>query len=264
MGMTTRAALRRQGEALRTELFGAAEGTAALAAPVAGFGELMAELVYGSIWSRPGLSRQDRMACTLAALCAIQDLGQLRQHVAAALGLGLEPRAILEILIQVGIYRGFAATESALEAALEVFAARGITAPLPAGDRDDPLEALTVRGREMQARLHDARRDEAHASPDNPVTGTIYPLVVQYCYGEIWDRPGLALRTRGLCAVAAFAALDHEPLLRKFALSVLNLGLSQAEVVEAVVQTGPYAGFAFMLKGLSAVGEVFAGTARPS
>src|SRR5688572_12414402 len=94
-GMTTRAALRRQGEVLRAELFDGAGGTAALAAPATGFDALMAELVYGSVWSRPGLSRQDRMACTLAALCAIQDLGQLRRHVAAALGLGLEPRAIL-------------------------------------------------------------------------------------------------------------------------------------------------------------------------
>jgi hypothetical protein len=31
-------------------------------------------------------------------------------------------------------------------------------------------------------------------------------------------------------------------------------------VIEAVVQIGPYAGFAFMLKGLTAVGDAFGAT----
>jgi alkylhydroperoxidase/carboxymuconolactone decarboxylase family protein YurZ len=223
---------------------------------MAGFADLMSELVYGSIWSRPGLSKQDRMACTLAVLCSMQNLEQLRRHIGAALHLGIEPRAIVEILIQVGIYRGFAASESAMEVAAQVFAERGVEAADDKG-RYDPLEVLTARGRQLQATLHDVRKDSAHASPNNPVTSSVYPLVVQYCYGEIWDRPGLDLRIRGLCAVAAFAALDHEPLLRKFAISALNVGASKAEVVEAVVQVGPYSGFAFMLKGMSAVAEVF-------
>ncbi len=254
--MTTREELRRRGEALAGELFGA--GEASLALPASGFGPLMAELVHGSIWTRPGLGTADRMACTLAALTAMQNLTQLRRHVAAALRVGLDARAVTEILLQVGIYRGFAASESALEVALEVFAAQGIDPVTIANDdRADPLEALTARGRGLQAALHGDRKDEAHAAPDNPVTGSIYPLVVQYCYGEIWDRPGLDNRLRALVAVAAFAALDHETLLRKFALSALNMGATRPEVIEAVVQIGPYAGFAFMLKGLSAVDAAF-------
>ena len=51
--MTTRAELRRRGDDLRSDLFGAQDGDTALANPAAGFGELMSELVYGSIWSRP-------------------------------------------------------------------------------------------------------------------------------------------------------------------------------------------------------------------
>jgi 4-carboxymuconolactone decarboxylase len=251
--MTTRPELRQRGDALRTQLFGTAE--AALANPAAGFRELMSELVYGSLWSRPGLSLQDRMACTLAALVAVQNWQQLRRHVGAALNIGLESRAIVEILIQDGIYRGFAASETALEVTLEVLAERGIT--LPTMERLDPLEVLTAQGKAVQAALHAERKDAGHASPANPVTSSVYPLIVQYCYGEIWDRPGLERRLRALCAVAAFAALDHEPLLRKFSLSALNVGASRAEVVEAVIQIGPYSGFAFTLKGLAAVSDEF-------
>ena len=252
--MTTRDGLRQAGDTLRAELFG--DGEAALANPVAGFRELMSELVYGSLWTRPGLGLPDRMACTLSALLAVQNWQQLRRHVAAALNIGMAPLAIVEILLQDGIYRGFAASETALEMAQQVFAERGIV--MPAVERLDPLEVLAAQGRAVQAALHAERKDGGHASPANPITSSIYPLIVQYCYGEIWERPGLERRVRALCAVAAFAALDHEPLLRKFALSALNVGASKTEVVEAVVQIGPYSGFAFTLKGLSAVSEVFA------
>jgi 4-carboxymuconolactone decarboxylase len=253
----TREELRRRGEALAGEIFGGRDGATALANPALGFGPLMAEPVYGSVWTRPGLEARDRMARTLAALTALQAWPQLRRHAPAAVRLGLEPCAVLEVLIQTGIYRGFAAAETAVEAALEAFRAHGIAVPdLP--ERTDPLEALTARGREVQAALHGARKDLGHASPANPVTSTIYPLAVQYCYGEIWDRPGLDRRLRALVAVAAFAALDHEPLLAKFALSALNVGATRAEVTEAIVQIGPYAGFAFTLKGLNAASESFA------
>jgi len=258
--LTTRDETRRRGETIRNELFAtdapSALANPALANPALGFDTLMAELVYANVWARPGLSRPDRMACTLAVLCAMQNLSQLRRHIAAALDLGLAPRAVVEILIQTGIYRGFAASESALETALEVFAERGVVLDVDP-PRTDPLETLSERGRELQAALHGDRRNHGHASPDNPVTSAVYPLVVQYAYGEIWDRPGLDRRIRALCAVACFAALNHDILLDKFALSALNVGATRTEVIEAIIQSGPYGGFAFMLKALGIVSEAF-------
>lgn len=254
--MSSRAALRERGEKVRREIFGSEARHAALAAPVAGFPDLMAELVYGSIWARPGLSRQERMACALAALCALQNPGALEKHCRAALEIGLEPRAIVEIVVQTGIYRGFAATEAALEVAARVFRERGIAleATEPASATLDELAAL---GREVQTSLHRERSDEGHADPANLATGSIYPLIVQFCYGAIWSRPGLDRRMRALVAVAAFTVLGRDLLLRKFALSALNVGATRSEVIEAVVQTGPYGGFAFMLSGLGAVADAF-------
>ncbi|HEX9329900.1 MAG TPA: carboxymuconolactone decarboxylase family protein, partial [Reyranella sp.] len=96
--MTTRASLRGKGEAMRRRLFGDDDGAPAF------LGTLNTEAVYGAIWSRPGLALEDRMVCALAALGAVQRLKKLRRHVAAAVDLGLSPRAIVEILIQIGIY----------------------------------------------------------------------------------------------------------------------------------------------------------------
>src|SRR3546814_11665227 len=90
------------------------------------------------------------MAVTIGVLCAMQNQVQLRRHVGAALDLGLAPRAVVEILVQTGIYRGFAASESAIETALAVFAERGITIAVDP-PRTDPLAVLTARGRGLQA-----------------------------------------------------------------------------------------------------------------
>jgi hypothetical protein len=44
------------------------------------------------------------MLCTLAALATVQRLPALRRDVVAALEIGLSPRTIQEVCIQIGIY----------------------------------------------------------------------------------------------------------------------------------------------------------------
>jgi 4-carboxymuconolactone decarboxylase len=255
--MTTRETLRQQGEAMRARLFGHDAVAAERGDSAPGFRQLMSEAVYGGIWSRPGLALADRMICTLAALGAVQRLPQLRRHVVAALNIGLGARPIQEVLIQIGIYAGFAASEEALEVARSAFAEHGTALPAETA-RDDSLEALSARGRELLQDLHGDRAHQGYAAADNPVTGALYPMAVQYGYGEIWFRPGLERRQRALCAVAGFTALKLEGQVKKFGESALNVGLSRTEVIEAVIQTAPFSGFAPALNALAALGDVLA------
>lgn len=245
--MTTRASLREQGEAIRQSLFGDDDGAPAF------MRTLNTEASYGAIWSRPGLVLQDRMICALAALAAVQRLPKLRRHVGAALQLGLTPRAIVEVLIQIGIYAGFAASEEAVEVAAAEFAARQVAMP-EESERTDSLEALTDRGRKLMEQLHGDRAQQGYAAPGNAVTGALYPLAIQYGYGEIWFRPGLDVRQRALVAVAAFTALKLGQV-QKFGESALNLGLSRTEVIEAIIQTAPLSGFAPALNALGLLSE---------
>src|SRR3954471_13536478 len=198
--MTTRTALGQQGEALRQRLFGDDDGAPAF------MRTLNTEASYGAIWSRPGLAIEDRMVCALAALAAVQRLPKLRRHVGAALDLGLTPRGIVEVLIQIGIYAGFAASEEAVDVAAAECAARQIAMPEELA-RTGSLEVLSERGRKLMEQLHGDRAGHGYAAPANTVTGALYPLAIQYGYGEIWFRPGLDLRQRALVAVAAFTAL---------------------------------------------------------
>jgi 4-carboxymuconolactone decarboxylase len=241
--MSTRAELRQSGEAMRQSLFGDDDGAPAIMRTVND------EAAYAAVWSRPGLAFQDRMICALAALGGVQRLRKLRRHVAAALDLGLSPRSIVEVFIQVGIYAGFAASEEAIEAAGTVFADRGIAMPQETA-REDSLEALSERGRDLMQQLHGDRATQGYAAPDNAAAGALYPLAIQYGYGEIWFRPGLDFRQRALVAVAAFTALKLDSQVAKFGQSALNMGLSRTEVIEAVIQTAPLSGFAPALNAL--------------
>src|ERR1700676_5052307 len=108
MRMTSRSDLQQKGKAMQTDLFGRETAERPWRdLDDTGLEQLMSEAVYASIWTRPGLSLSDRMICTLTALCCVQYLTQLRQHVAAALNIGIAPQAITEICIQCGIYAGF-------------------------------------------------------------------------------------------------------------------------------------------------------------
>ncbi len=250
--MTDRASLRAQGEAMRRRLFGDGDDGAP-----ANMRTLYTEAVYGAIWSRPGLALEDRMICALAAFAAVQRLPRLGRHVGAALDLGLSARSIVEILVQIGIYAGFAASEEAIAAAGTVFTERGIAMPDETA-RDDSLEALNARGRALMQQLHGERATGGYAAPDNKVTGALYPLAIQYGYGEIWFRPGLDLRQRALVAVAGFTALRLDGQVKKFGQSALNMGLSRTEVIEAVIQTAPLTGFAPALNALGGLSEALA------
>jgi 4-carboxymuconolactone decarboxylase len=195
------------------------------------------------------------MVCTLAALASLQRHTALRRYVGAALNIGLDARAIQEVLIQIGIYAGFTASEEALDTAAAVFKTRGVKVPAQAS-RDDALETLMTRGAELLKALHREGGGKGYAAPDNTVTGALYPVAIQYGYGEIWFRPGLDQRQRVLCSVASFTALRLEAQTRKFGQAALNLGASRGEVIEAVIQTAPFSGFAPALNALAVLSEV--------
>ncbi len=245
----SRDALRERGKAVAARL-----GLGATGSPIPGVDELMAELVHGGVWARPNLALPDRALCTLSVLSVLQRLAALKPMVEAALALGLTPRNIFEVFVQVGLYAGFVTTDVSSALAQQVFQSRGLSVP-PEPRRTDSDQDLDRKGRELMAGLHGERAREGYAAPGNTTTGELYPMAIRYGYGELWSRPGLDRRQRMLCALAAFTAMGLESQLRKFAKSTRNVGLSREEVIEAVIQTAPYGGFPRALNGLTIVGE---------
>ena len=113
--------LRQQGQDIAGRL-----GLEALSSPMPGFDDLMAEAVHGGVWGRPNLALADRAICSLAVLSILQRLAALKPMIGAALNLGLTPRNVVEVFVQVGLYAGFVTTEASAALAQEVFSARGL------------------------------------------------------------------------------------------------------------------------------------------
>ncbi len=120
--------LYQRGAARREELMGPASGDRP--GPVTqaerDFNRLSAEYYWGSVWSRPGLELAERSICTLACLTALGREGPLRSHIAGALHVGLSPEEIVEVFIHVCFYGGIPFTRAAIDAANEIFRARGL------------------------------------------------------------------------------------------------------------------------------------------
>lgn len=85
----------------------------------------------------------------------------------------------------------------------------------------------------------------------------------EFPFGDIYSRPGLDLRSREIATIAALAALGHAtPQLKVHIRAGLNVGLTQEEIIEILMQMAIYAGFPAALNGLFAAREVF--TAAPA
>ena len=220
-----------------------------------GLDKLTEEMVFGSVWARPHLALEDRMLAVLSALMSQQRLPQLKRYISGALNIGMPARTIQEIFVHCSLYNGFPATpERADHGAGGPLPMPGVTVP----DVDIPeldADAMMALGVETMITLHGDRAQQSYASPDNPVTGMLYPTAIAYGYGEIWSRPDLDFRQRAICAVAAFTAIDHLPQVVKFGQAAMNVGLTKQQVIETIIQTGPYAGFPRSLTALAAFGD---------
>jgi 4-carboxymuconolactone decarboxylase len=249
--MTAREDLRRTGAEMKRRL-GLADATGLEVLP--GLANLTDEVVFGRVWSRPGLPLEERMLATLSALTSRQHLPQLAGFVSAALHIGMNPRLIQEVMLHCAMYSGMPTAENSLEVVSKVLAERGL--PQPEADLEEAdLDELSRMGEETMRALHGERAESGYAAPTSAAR-EIYGTAIQYLYGEVWNRPGISRRQRMICSVAAFTATQMAAQQRKFFRSAQNVGLSRTEILEIIIQTGPYSGFPPALNAITIAEEV--------
>ncbi len=89
------------------------------------FQDYITRAVWGSVWSRDRLDRRTRSCVTLAVLTALHCHGELAMHVRAAIGNGLTPEEISEVLLHTGVYAGVPAANEAYRIASRTLAELG-------------------------------------------------------------------------------------------------------------------------------------------
>ena len=95
------------------------------------FQDLITRYAWGTIWTRPGLSRHTRSLLTLVMLIALNRGDEFKLHVRAAANNGVTPDEIKESILQAAVYCGVPAANTAFHLAQEVLRETGAIATDP-------------------------------------------------------------------------------------------------------------------------------------
>ncbi len=85
------------------------------------FQQLVTEYCWGTVWSRPGLSKEIRSLVNLSMLTALNRPDELMLHVRGALRNGCTKEEIVEVFLQTAIYCGVPAAVESFKIAQKVF-----------------------------------------------------------------------------------------------------------------------------------------------
>ncbi|MBN8941810.1 MAG: 4-carboxymuconolactone decarboxylase [Rhizobiales bacterium] len=90
------------------------------------FQDLITRYAWGEIWTRPGLDRKTRSYLVLAMTASMGRWEEFRLHCRASFANGVTTEEIKEVVLQIAIYAGVPAANTAVKEAKEVFAEMGI------------------------------------------------------------------------------------------------------------------------------------------
>lgn len=82
-------------------------------------------------------------------------------------------------------------------------------------------------------------------------------LVTQYCWGDVWNRPGLERKTRSFLNLAMITALNRPHELKLHVRGAINNGLTKEEVKEVFLQAAIYCGVPAAIDSFRVAAEVF-------
>jgi 4-carboxymuconolactone decarboxylase len=201
----------------------------------------------GEVMAREGLTpRMTSLLC--AAMFAVSGRREaLPAQIRSALRVGVTPEELVELFIQVSVYAGFPAAINAVNALSQVLSEPQRDLPaIPETTETETAAERRERGLRTMAKTS-AADGEKVARGFNDLAPDLGRLLLEHVYGEVFSRPGLDLKTRELCAVAALAAMGssatEEPL-QVHIRAAARAGASRAEIEEVLLNLEPYAGFA--------------------
>jgi 4-carboxymuconolactone decarboxylase len=201
------------------------------------------ECLYGSLWSRPGLEIRYRAMATLTVAAIQLVTPQLRAHVRNALNLGVTPEEMIEIYMMIAFYGGISAAYNALAITREVFEEQGLHVTLP--ETFDPTMAPETLYTQGIAKHQELMPDVFgyHPTEPTPEEHALDVLMQEYLWGAVWTRPGLDMKSRIICALAAMVVRGQFDLsVRRMIEGALRYGLSKTEIMEVAMQLVFYVG----------------------
>ena len=120
------------------------------------------------------------------------------------------------------------------------------------------LDALYARGLATRREVLGADYvDRAIAGADDS-SRALQQMVTTWCWGDVWNRPGLDRRTRSLLNLAMLTVLNRPHELKLHVKGALNNGVTREEIREVFLHAGVYGGVPAAVDAFRQAREVFA------
>jgi len=100
-----------------------------------------------------------------------------------------------------------------------------------------------------------ARMIEADALAD--IAPDLRKMIIEFAYGDVYSRPGLDAKSRALVVITSVVTQGAAPQTKTHIKRGLHVGLTQTEIVEALLQLVPYIGFPRVQNALTIAQQVF-------
>ncbi|MGN7397652.1 carboxymuconolactone decarboxylase family protein [Peribacillus frigoritolerans] len=235
------------------QLFG--EGITAAHATDPDFQDILSHFIFGEVFYQGNLDDKMRELITLVVLATNQTLPQLNAHVHAALNVGLTSVEIKEAVYQCAPYIGFPKTLNAINEVNEVFKAKNIALPIESQKTIDE-ENRFDKGLAVQVKIFgDVIKKMQESAPSNQKH--IQEYLSTFCFGDLYTRGGLDLKTRELLTLCIITALGGaEGQVKAHVQGNKNVGNDKETLIAAITHCLPYMGFPRTLNALACVNEI--------
>ena len=123
--MASKSELYKKGMATRRSVLGAAHvdrATVAMTEFDEPFQTFITEGAWGSVWSRPQLTKRERSLLTIALLAALGHDEEVAMHARASANTGASPEDVREALLHVAVYAGVPAANRAFKIVKKTYA----------------------------------------------------------------------------------------------------------------------------------------------
>lgn len=218
--------------------------------------EIFDNFVLGEVLGHGGLDARTRLMCILASNVASQGRAAFRATLDAALGAGVTPVEVKEVLYQAVPYVGMAKVADFIGAANDVLEARGVGLPLEGQSTTTPADRFE-KGLAVQRSIFGAGHIDAmrEVAPENQKH--IQQYLSDNCFGDFLTRGGLDVKTRELVTFSLLVSLGGcEPQVKGHIAGNVNLGNDKAVLLAVVTQLLPYIGYPRTLNAIGCLNEV--------
>ena len=205
--------------------------------------DILQRFIFGEVFYIGNLDDKTRELITITVLATNETLPQLKAHTNAALNIGVTPIEIREVVYQTAPFIGFPKVLNALNTINEVFGSRNIQLPLEKKGTITESERLE-KGNEQQYPLYGNAMKQNMQDLPGEFAEVIPRILTELCFGDLYTRDGLDIKTRELiifCALAALGGTERQ--MASHAVGNLKVGNSKETLLSAMVHCFPYIGF---------------------